>query len=111
MDSQFTTTVAQAQPTAPRPSSPSPPKANQTDSGIFTSSEPVCSQVTSSGLPRLWLRVLYMRNSRAAGRASTSTDRYSRTSFCKAGGTCVHSSSGPGKNSAVTPTTMVRPER
>jgi hypothetical protein len=75
MNSQLTTTVAQAQPTAPWPSRPSPPKANQIDSGTLTASEAICSQVTSSGLPRLWLSVLYMRNSRAAGSASASTAR------------------------------------
>ena len=39
-------------------STPAPPATSQMDSGILTSSAPTCSQVTSSGLPSDWLKVL-----------------------------------------------------
>ena len=43
--STLTTSVAQAQPTAPSAGRPSPPKANQIDNGILTSNEAACNQV------------------------------------------------------------------
>jgi len=55
--STLTTSVAQAQPTAPSAGRPSPPKANQIDNGILTSSEAACNQVTSTGLPKAWFSV------------------------------------------------------
>ena len=60
-------------PPAPIAGRPAPPKVNQIDSGSFSASEASCSQVTSCGLPRLWLSVLNRRNSSAGGSAKAST--------------------------------------
>ena len=100
---QFTMRVATAQPTAPCAGKPHTPKVKAIDRGILTPSAPICSQVTKRGIPKLWLKVLYILKSKEGARAQASTSKYLRTSSRKISGTWVHSSQGSGKSKASTP--------
>ena len=64
----ITIKVAHAHPASPMGEThPGMPMTKTTDSGAFTNNAPTCTQVTNLGLPKLWLSVLYMRNSNEAG--------------------------------------------
>src|SRR5574343_805446 len=108
---QFTTRVAQPQPTTPIAGMPAPPNVHQMDSGILTSSEITCNQVTHCGCPRAWLSVLNTRNSRAGGSARASTARYCSTLGRRASGTWVQANTGSGCNSTAMPGTQARAQR